>query len=78
MESTTKEKPKATKAPAKSRVGKVREALGLDKRAMAAKMGCSYASERRFEDNDTLPTTAAVMERLRTLAKKAGVELESK
>jgi transcriptional regulator with XRE-family HTH domain len=54
----------------------VRKALGLTQMEMAEKLGCSYMTARRCEYSGKMPQTKAVQERLRKLAKQAGVQLE--
>jgi transcriptional regulator with XRE-family HTH domain len=63
--------------PKASRVRAVRVASGMTQRQFAALIGCSYASERRFEYKDTLPKNAAVMANLRRAAKRVGVSHDS-
>jgi transcriptional regulator with XRE-family HTH domain len=59
-----------------SLVKAVRLLLNLTQEEMAAKLGCSITSERRFEYEATLPKVKAVRERFEKMAKKAGVEIE--
>jgi transcriptional regulator with XRE-family HTH domain len=54
----------------------VRLALNLTQEEMAAKLGCSITSERRFEYDGTLPKVKAVLGNFKKLAKQAGIEIE--
>lgn len=58
-------------------VKSVRAALGLTQEDMAAKMGCSITSQRRFEYDGTLPKVKAMLGNFRKLAKQAGVEIDT-
>ncbi len=59
-----------------SLVKAVRLSLNLTQEEMAAKLGCSITSERRFEYEATLPKVKAVRERFEKMAKKAGIQIE--
>lgn len=60
-----------------SPVKTIRLALNLTQEEMAAKMGCSITSARRFEYDGTMPKVKAVLGNLRKLAKQAGIDIES-
>ena len=55
----------------------VRLALGITQEEMARRLGCSYASARRFEYTAKMPRGQAVLANLHKLAKAAKVEVPS-
>jgi predicted transcriptional regulator len=66
-----------TNNPTNNPVKDVRKALGLTQMEMAEKLGCSHMTARRCEYSGKIPQTKAVRERLRALAKKAGIQLDA-
>jgi transcriptional regulator with XRE-family HTH domain len=67
----------STVANAPAKVRAIREALNLTQKDMAEQMGISLSALRRYEYDNALPGTLAAKKALATLAKKAGVELET-
>lgn len=55
----------------------VRTALKYTQEQMAAELECSYMTVRRSEYQRRMPQTKAVVNRLRRLAKRAGVSIEA-
>jgi transcriptional regulator with XRE-family HTH domain len=58
-----------------SPVKAVRLALNMTQEEMALQMGCSINTQRRCEYDGRLPSTRAVLDNFRKLAKKAGIKV---
>jgi DNA-binding transcriptional regulator YiaG len=67
------EQPSTPRNPVKE----VRQALGLSLLSMSIELGCSQETVERCERMGTLPSKPAVIAEFRSLAKQAGIEIES-